>query len=49
MPPFDFDLSAKIFSDGDLALKRYISHYYCRDRKISGKEARRIAEKWGNW
>jgi DNA-3-methyladenine glycosylase II len=33
----------------DLGLKRCISHYYCGDRKISGEEARRIADKWGKW
>lgn len=33
----------------DLGLRRHISHYYCNDRKISGEEARRIAERWGNW
>jgi DNA-3-methyladenine glycosylase II len=33
----------------DLGLRRAISHYYCQDRKISGEEARRIAEKWGKW
>jgi DNA-3-methyladenine glycosylase II len=33
----------------DLGVRRWISHYYCNDRKISGEEARRIAEKWGRW
>ena len=33
----------------DLGLRRWISHYYCNDRKISGEEARSIAEKWGKW
>ncbi|MDI6811613.1 MAG: DNA-3-methyladenine glycosylase 2 [archaeon] len=33
----------------DLGLRRHISHYYCNDRKISGEEARSIAEGWGNW
>jgi DNA-3-methyladenine glycosylase II len=33
----------------DLGLRRVVSHYYCEDRKISGEEARRIAEKWGKW
>jgi DNA-3-methyladenine glycosylase II len=33
----------------DLGLRRLISHFYCKDRKISGQEARRIAEKWGEW
>ncbi|MGQ9722000.1 MAG: DNA-3-methyladenine glycosylase 2 [Candidatus Jordarchaeum sp.] len=33
----------------DLGLRRVISHYYCNDRKISGEEARRIAQNWGKW
>jgi DNA-3-methyladenine glycosylase II len=33
----------------DLGVRRCISHYYCNDRKISGEEARKIAEKWGKW
>jgi len=33
----------------DLGLRRHIAHYYCDDRKISGNEAREIAEKWGQW
>jgi DNA-3-methyladenine glycosylase II len=33
----------------DLGLRRTISHYYCKDRKISIQEARKIAEKWGKW
>ena len=33
----------------DLGLRRWISHYYCNDRRISSEEARRIAEKWGRW
>ncbi|MBN1763567.1 MAG: DNA-3-methyladenine glycosylase 2 family protein [Methanomicrobia archaeon] len=33
----------------DLGLRRHIAHYYCNDRKISGAEAREIAEKWGRW
>ena len=33
----------------DLGLRRSISHYYCKDRRISAEEARRIAEKWGQW
>ncbi|MDI6708498.1 MAG: DNA-3-methyladenine glycosylase 2 family protein, partial [Candidatus Thermoplasmatota archaeon] len=33
----------------DLGLRRYISHYYCRGRRISGEEAREIAKKWGDW
>jgi DNA-3-methyladenine glycosylase II len=33
----------------DLGLRRHIAHYYCNDRKITGVEAREIAEKWGTW
>jgi len=33
----------------DLGLKRTISHYYCNDKKISSKDARSIAKKWGRW
>jgi DNA-3-methyladenine glycosylase II len=33
----------------DLGLRRIISHYYRNDKKISGSEARKIAEKWGKW
>jgi DNA-3-methyladenine glycosylase II len=33
----------------DLGLRRIISHYYCRDEKISGAEARKIAQRWGKW
>jgi DNA-3-methyladenine glycosylase II len=33
----------------DLGLKRIISHYYCRDEKISGIEALKIAKRWGEW
>jgi DNA-3-methyladenine glycosylase II len=33
----------------DLGLRRHIAHYYCNDRKISGSEARKIAEMWGRW
>ena len=33
----------------DLGLRRHIAHYYCNDRKITGAEARRIAERWGHW
>jgi DNA-3-methyladenine glycosylase II len=33
----------------DLGLRRVISHYYCKDRRISSEEARRTAEKWGKW
>jgi DNA-3-methyladenine glycosylase II len=33
----------------DLGLKRCISHYYCGDKKITGAEARKIAEAWKGW
>jgi DNA-3-methyladenine glycosylase II len=33
----------------DLGLRRVVSHYYCKDKKISGEETRGIAEKWGKW
>jgi DNA-3-methyladenine glycosylase II len=37
------------FPADDLGLRRHIAHYYRDDRKISGAEARTIAEKWGRW
>jgi DNA-3-methyladenine glycosylase II len=33
----------------DLGLRRVIAHFYCRDKKITGEQARRISEKWGRW
>lgn len=33
----------------NLGVRRYISHYYCKDRKISSEEVRKIADKWGRW
>jgi DNA-3-methyladenine glycosylase II len=33
----------------DLGIRRAISHYYYDDRKISGMEARRTAERWKGW
>jgi DNA-3-methyladenine glycosylase II len=33
----------------DLGLRRWISHYYYSDRRITSVEARNIAERWGNW
>lgn len=33
----------------DLGLRRCISHYYCADRKITGDQARRVAEAWKGW
>jgi DNA-3-methyladenine glycosylase II len=33
----------------DLGLHRCISHYYCSDRKITGNQARKVAEAWKGW
>jgi len=33
----------------DLGLRRVISRYYCDDKRITSREARVIAEKWGIW
>jgi len=33
----------------DSGLKKTISHYYYNDKKISSKDARSIAKKWGKW
>lgn len=33
----------------DLGLRRVISRYYCDDKRITSREARIIAEKWGIW
>ena len=33
----------------DLGLRRIISHYYGSDNRISGTEARKVAERWGKW
>jgi DNA-3-methyladenine glycosylase II len=33
----------------DLGLRRIISHHYRGGKKISGTEARKVAEKWGKW
>jgi DNA-3-methyladenine glycosylase II len=33
----------------DLGVRRCVSHYYCRDSRISAAEVRRIAERWGRW
>lgn len=33
----------------DLGLRRCISHYYCADRKITGDQARKVAEAWKGW
>ena len=37
------------FPADDLGVRRCISHYYTKDRRISAQEARAIAEKWGKW
>ena len=33
----------------DLGIRRCLSHYYCADRKITGDQARRVAEAWKGW
>jgi DNA-3-methyladenine glycosylase II len=33
----------------DLGVRRCVSHYYCRDSKISAEEVRRIADRCGRW
>jgi DNA-3-methyladenine glycosylase II len=33
----------------DLGIRRCLSHYYCGGRKITGVEARRIAQAWKGW
>jgi DNA-3-methyladenine glycosylase II len=33
----------------DLGIRKLISHFYRNDEKISGDEARSIAERWGRW
>lgn len=33
----------------DFGIKRVISHYYCKDKKINSDEAREIAKVWGKW
>jgi DNA-3-methyladenine glycosylase II len=33
----------------DLGIRKLISHFYRNDEKISGDEARDIAEQWGRW
>ncbi|HML04209.1 MAG TPA: DNA-3-methyladenine glycosylase [Methanobacterium sp.] len=37
------------FPADDIGIRRVISHYYCNDEKISAKDARKIALKWGKW
>ncbi len=36
-PPFDFDLSAKIFSDGDKQICKYAGGKYWRVIKVNNK------------
>lgn len=33
----------------DIGVRRAISHYYFKDRRIASEEARQIAESWGKW
>lgn len=33
----------------DLGIRRCLSHYYCGDQKITGDQARRVAEAWMGW
>jgi DNA-3-methyladenine glycosylase II len=33
----------------DIGIRRSISHFYFKDRRISAEEARSLAEKWGEW
>lgn len=33
----------------DLGIRRCLSHYYCGDQKITGDQARRVAEAWKGW
>jgi DNA-3-methyladenine glycosylase II len=33
----------------DLGVRRCISHYYFKDRRISSMEARSVAQNWGKW
>lgn len=33
----------------DLGIRKLISHFYRNDEKITGDEARTIAERWGRW
>lgn len=33
----------------DLGLRRIISRYYCKKRRITSEEARKTAENWGRW
>jgi DNA-3-methyladenine glycosylase II len=40
---------AEAFPADDVGLRRVISQYYREGRGISSEEARKIAEKWGDW
>jgi DNA-3-methyladenine glycosylase II len=33
----------------DLGLRRCIARYYCQGKRVTGNEARRISETWGDW
>jgi DNA-3-methyladenine glycosylase II len=33
----------------DVGLRRTISHFYCKGRKITAEEARGISDRWGKW
>ncbi len=33
----------------DLGLRRWIAHYYCSDRRLTSKEVRGLADRWGDW
>ncbi len=35
------------YPGGDLGLRRVISHYYCRDHKVTNEGVRKIVENWG--
>jgi DNA-3-methyladenine glycosylase II len=37
------------FPADDVGIRRFISRYYFRDRKISPAEARTLAGRWGDW
>ena len=39
----------RAFPADDLGLRRSISHFYCKDEKISADDARKIATRWGKW
>ena len=41
--------SSAAVSSGRNGLMQLISHYYYEDRKITGQEARSVAEAWKDW